>query len=203
MNLTIEEIRSAVKNGQITLYEDELIENLRDIIYDGLPLSVVVLSFSVCQDNWDSISIYLTLAMDSFRFVRGNINIYPKNANDPNYSWVEKDGYVYNPKDGYKWEKSLYYRVFDAEVIQVYDEKTIQSYDFYQQVIKKSNQKQLNKNTLTLVLQYLELLEIENPTANQDLLFQEIELYRNKCNITEAYSPQVMKKYRQFIKKNI
>lgn len=109
MNVTIDDIMDGVKSGKIISYEKELIDKLRNFYYQGFPLSVVVLCFHICNRNCYPTSIFLTLGMDSFRLVHGNIHIYPKNSEYPNHSWVEKDGYVYDPTDGCKYEKELYY----------------------------------------------------------------------------------------------
>ena len=201
MNFTNNDFKDAVLNKKIVSYEKELIDRLRDFSYEGIPLSVVVLCFSICNRNCYPTSIYLTLGMDRFRLIHGDVNIYPKNLEYPNHSWVEKDGFVYDPTDGYKWEKELYYRVFEPIVVKEYDEETVQNYPFYQETIQRLGKNDFDKDAVALILQYLELLEGENPSVNHNFLLEEIENFRSKYQITRRYSDQVMKKYREFMEK--
>ena len=111
MALTEEELNDAFDKGLISYYEQELIDKLRTITFNGLPASVVVLSFPVRNGNCYATSVLLTKGMQSFKLVHGNVSEYPLNFNYPNHSWVEKDGYVYDPTDGCKYEKEFYYPV--------------------------------------------------------------------------------------------
>lgn len=199
MKVDIDDMMNAIKEGKIISYESEFIDRLRNFCYQGIPLSVAVLSFQICNRNCYPTSIYLTLGMDSFRLVHGNINIYPKNGEYPNHSWVEKDGYVYDPTDGYKYDKELYYQLYQPEVIEVYDERSVKTYSFYQEVI--GNLKgTISQENLALIFQYLEILEEEMPTLNHNLLLDEIDICREQYGITKKYSPQVMMKYRSLMK---
>ena len=200
MGLSVEEFIQAIEREEILLYEEELLDRLRSICYSGLPLSIMVLCFSICNTNCYPTSVHLTRGMESFQLIHGNINIYPKNLECPNHSWVEKDGYVYDPTDGHKWKKELYYRVFEPEVLEVYDENTVKDYAFYQDVITRK-QEVVSEERLALMLQYLEILENDHPTINYNLLLEEIELCRKKNHITIKYDSHVMKKYRQLMEK--
>lgn len=202
MNVTIDDMMRGIKAGKILPYEMELINRLRDFHYQGVPLSVIVLCFPICNRNCYPTSIYLTLGMNSFRLVHGNINIFPKNGEYPNHSWVEKDGYVYDPTDGYKYEKQLYYQFYNPEVIEVYDEKTVNFYPFYHEVVGNLGSI-ISEDNLTLMLQYLEILEEENPTVNHTLLLEEIHVCREQYGITKKYSSEAMAKYRSIMKENL
>lgn len=87
-------------------------------------------------------------------------------------------------------------------MIEVYDEKTIESYSFYQEVIGNLGSI-ITKENLALILQYLEILEGEEPTVNHTLLLEEIRVCRERHGITKKYSPQIMMKYRRFMKENL
>ena len=153
----------------------ELIYNLRNIDCNGIPLSIVMLCFSICNTHCYPTSIHLTRSMSYFKLVHGNINIYPKNLEYPNHSWVEKDGYVYDPTDGYKLDKSLYYRIFEPEVVEIYDENSVNDYDFYQEVINSSSKKDITKDNLTLIRE-------PHTIANRVLLISLLEIspFNNK-----------------------
>ncbi len=201
MQFTKDDFIQAFATKKILPYEDSLIERLRDISYRGIPLSVVVLSFPICNRHCYPTSICLTLGMDYFTLVHGNVNCYPKNQDYPNHSWVERDGYVYDPTDGYRWERDYYYQVYEAEVVEVYDENSVQKYNYYQEFLKETYQQEIPKENLTLILQYLEMLEKESPTVNGVRLLEEIKVCRSRKGITKKLSPQIMKQYQTIMEK--
>ncbi len=195
MVFTNDEFIEAVKRKEIVPYENDLITHLRNFTYEGIPLSVIVLCFPICNSNCYPTAIYLTKGMSYFKLIRGNINIYPKNLEFPNHSWVEKDGYVYDPTDGFKWKSELYYRVFKPEVLEVYDEVSIQGDSFYQDATKRLENKTCSKEALAMTLQYIEGIELKEPSMNHTMLLEEIKNCRNRYHITEKYPDSIMKKY--------
>jgi len=199
MRLTKEELHEALDKGLILPYEQELIENLRKFTYLGLPVSVSLLSLPVRNGNCYSMSVLLTKGMDSFRLVHGNVNIYPPEDKHPNHSWVEKDGYVYDSTDGCKYEKELYYKNYEVEVVEAYDEFSVQSYQFYNEVSSKINQDNVPIEQLAMMLQYLEMLELENNTINHYMLLDEIDKCRELYGATTIYEDKVMQKYKSYM----
>lgn len=113
-----------------------------------------------------------------------------------------KAGYVYDPVDGFRYEKDLYYQLFEPVVVETYDEKEVLDYPFYQEVITKSDAISLEKYNLTLILQYLEILEQESPTFNHSLLLEEIRNYRNMHHLQEKVPAPIMRKYREYMAQN-
>lgn len=197
--MTNVEFRKAKEEGKILPYEDELIEQLRNYNIKGVPLSILVLCFDACNKNCYAISVHLTIGMGEFKLVHGDVNIYPK-CDYPNHSWVERNGYVYDPTDGFRYEKDLYYKIYQPKVVDVYDEHTCKNYKFYQDVIKEYDE--ANISFLSIFLQYLEEQESIEPTINHNLLLEEIKNVKEKYNITKVYDKTVMDEYRNRLKGN-
>lgn len=197
MKLSRELTWDYIEKGKIVPYEKELIENLRDKYYDGIPLSVV-LSSSVCCRTWcHHMAFQLSRGLDYYTIVRGNINIYPID-DEPNHSWVEKDGWVYDTTDGFKWEKQLYYDLFDAKPIEMYNENNYHNFWFYQKEMKHQHKCE-DQTTLVLILELIELLELEKPTFHSGYLQGEIDFQREKEGITERLPKEVVKEYKKIV----
>lgn len=198
MHLDSDIIIKALNEGKLLLYEDELIKRLRDISFQGFPLSISVLSKIINNGSCYVTSVNLTRGMDYFYLVHGDVNFLDKNYDYPNHSWVEKDGFVYDPSDGFKWEKNLYYELFKPDVKCIYNEVTVKDYEFYQSVLNKKEEV-LMMEYIAIILQYLEVIELENPSINQDLLLKEINLFRENNNISIRYSDEAIKEYRKIL----
>lgn len=197
--MTNQEFKKYIEENKIQPYEQELIDKLRNFNIKGVPLSIIVLCFDACNGNCYGTSVYLSSGMDEFSLIHGNINIYPKNEYH-NHSWIEKNGYVYDPTDGFKYEKELYYKLYEAEVVVSYNEKNCKDYKFYQEITEQYDE--ANIHFLTLFLQFLEEEENIKPTINHKILLKEIEKVRKKYNITKKYDKSVMDEYREEIKRN-
>lgn len=195
--MTNSEFKKYIEDGLIVPYEQELIDKLRNFNIKGVPLSIIVLCFDACNGNCYGTSVYLTSGMDNFKLIHGNINIYPENGFH-NHSWVEKDGYVYDPTDGFKYEKELYYQLYDAKVVVSYDEEKCKDYNFYQEVIRNYNQADVS--FLSIFLQHLEEQDDAKANMNHYFLLEEIKKVREKYNITKRYDQKVMEEYRAMLK---
>lgn len=161
-----------------------------------IPVSLIVLCFDICNTNCYPTAINLTRGMNHFKLIYGDISIYPK-QDYPNHSWVEKDGYVYDPTDGFKYEKDFYYKLYEPQITKVYDENTCQKYNFYQEVLNEKGT--INLDFLTIILQFLEEQENIKPTINHTLLLNEIAILRKKYNITLKIDKNTMEKYKEML----
>ena len=205
MKIPNETMLKLLKEEKILPYEDELIEILRDISFEGLPASVVLLFKDFCRGECYKMSMTLTRAMDSFKLVHGDVNFIVENGEYPNHSWVEKDGFVYDPTDRFKWDKDVYYQLFEPKVREVYDQDSVINYSYYQNFVNKPiNNIHYDKETANLYVQYIELCEEEHPTVTSILLKNEIDTWRKGNNVTERYTDEVMqvfkKKMKEFMK---
>lgn len=181
-----EDMQKHEENGEIALYEEDLINRLRHLYYEGLPLSIILNSKLYCVGWCHHMALQLTRGMDHFKLIRGNINTYPI-KNKPNHSWVEKDGFVYDTTDGFKWKKEIYYKYFGATPIEIYDQDSYMNLSFYQTELERSRIT-LEDNNLILLLELLELLEKEESAVNYDRLLNEINILRETKNLTKRLS---------------
>lgn len=188
----------ALKDGKILPYEDELITKLRDLTYRGFPLSIVLFCREFCRGECYSMSMNLSRAMEHFTLVHGDVNFIVLDEKDPNHSWVEKDGFVYDTTDGFRWDKDLYYELFKPVVQEIYDENTVKNYSDYQRVLSHSNE-EIELERLKLMIQYIELLETEQPYVNSEFLQREIDFWREKNNISDRFSDEVMIQYKKIL----
>ena len=186
-----------LQNGEIMPYEDELIERLRNLYYEGLPLSIVLHSNYFCLTWCHHMAFQLSRGMDNFKLIRGNINVYPEKA-EPNHSWVEKDGFVYDTTDGFKWKKEIYYKYFEAVPIEIYDKDNYMSFDFYQTELTRTKVK-LDDINILLVLELIELLESEDPSINHYTLLEEINIFRKNRNLTKRLPKEIVEEYKRVV----
>lgn len=198
MRLIPEVLDKALDENKILPYEQELLTTLRTINFQGLPISIIILSNPLCRRECYTMSMNLTRGMDYFKLVHGNVNYFDKNNDCPNHSWVERDGFVYDTTDGLRWDKDLYYELFEPEVCEVYDENTVKDYEYYQNFLSTCEEN-FTVQKMALMIQYIELLEQENPCVNSNLLFEEIKIWRESNNITNKYSDETMKQYKKMI----
>lgn len=199
MRLSDEELYEVLNNDVVLPYEQELIDNVRNLTYIALPVSVSLLSLPVRNGNCYSMSILLTKGMNGYKLVHGNVNTWEPGVDCPNHSWVEKDGYVYDTTWGCKFEKDFYYEKYEVEVVQVYDEVSVKDYSLYNEVSQKINKNNVPLEQLSMLLQYLEMLEKENNTINHYMLLDEISKCREVYGATTVYDDKVMQKYKEYM----
>ena len=169
-------IYTEFKKGNIMPYEMELIDNLRKVKYQGIPLSILLLSDAMCRYNCYYSSIQLVMGMKHFRLVRGNINAYDI-VDYPNHCWVETDEWAYDTSDGFKYRLDVYYELYEPEVIECFDENTCFNDQLYLDFIENSK-KEANPFLIECILSSLEYIERLKGSLNGNLLLKEIDMYK-------------------------
>ena len=120
-----------LEKGAITVYDDLLIEKLRDIYYGGVPASILVLSHSIlnCYDkalllaraflNGDDDVCLLYISIDSLRLnpqlARCNIPLWSDHCV---VERTTKNGqsFIYDPSSGLVYNKKVYWLMEHPEV---------------------------------------------------------------------------------------
>lgn len=197
MAIEREFIKECLKNGDIRPYESSLIEKLRNLYYEGLPLSIVLNSKYCCRTWCHHMAFQLSRGMDDFKLIRGNINIYPIEE-EPNHSWVEKNGFVYDTTDGFCWKKEIYDKYFQAVPMEIYDQDSWMNFDFYQKELEKTKT-ELDDINILLMLEFIELLEIEDPSINYHTLLEEIRIFRENKKLTKRLSKEIVEEYKRMV----
>lgn len=171
-------VRKEMRKGNIKLYEEELIENLRKVNYSGIPISIILLSETLCRYNCYITSVLMTLGMENYKIIRCN-DIRYKTLDYPNHCVVEHDGWIYDTSDGLKYKKELYYSLYKIKVMEELDEKTCLNDEIYCYIVKNIK-KQLNTLEIQYFLKALEFIEKKYRTFNSYKLFEEIELFNEQ-----------------------
>ena len=119
-------IKAAYK-GYIKLYDEELLNRLRNIYYGGLPASILLLHRGICNGKCYDRATLLAYALNNdYDVVYANINNiklnplyvddYKKDSTTAEHCYViEKDNngldWVYDTSSGFIIEKNLYYKI--------------------------------------------------------------------------------------------
>ena len=132
-----------IQRGLIKYYEDELLDEVRNIYYGGLPITVMLLHSGMANGNCYNLGRLVTLGFgcDDFRVVYADIDElklnpmfiskYNNGELDSSYSvhcFAErktKDGktWVYDTSSGFVIEKTLYYRMQNPKIRDVKDRR--------------------------------------------------------------------------------
>ena len=177
-----ENIIKSIIPGKIENYSPEFLKKLSNISYQNIPVSILVLSFTICNQACYPISILLTKGLSQFKLIRGDVNIYPKEKY-PNHCWVEFENFVLDPTDGLKWNKDIYYQKYNPEIKEIYNEDTIKNDRYYKEV--ETYITKTSKPTKEIKYVLNEIIEQEKKirTLNYHLLVEEINSYKEKYQI--------------------
>ncbi len=172
-------IKRAIEEGKLQFYEMELLERLRNLKYNGVPLSILLTS-SYCTNTWCfHYSFLLTRGMDSYTIIQGTTSDFQQYGDKISHGWVEKDGFVYDTTDCHKWAKEVYYDVFEARPMISYNEENWQTNPFYLELMK-GFEIDIQPLVLETFFRVLEELEEKKPSLTHDFLLNEIEIYREQ-----------------------
>ncbi len=197
MRISKDAMWDAIQDGRIRPFEQEVIENLRNVYYAGVPLSITILATSCCRKWCHTMAPNLTRGMNHFKLVYGNVNYFPIEEGYPNHSWVIKDGFVYDTTDGIRWDQDSYYSLFCPEEVEVYTEDTIDSYDVYQKIL--GEEKGVPLLNQSLLIQYYEAVESERKGFNYDRFCEEVELWRMNNPGYTIFTDDDIKRYRKIL----
>ena len=193
-----------INRGLINTYENELIENLRNVYYGGVPASILLLSHKLCNGYCYDRALLLTLGFnndDDFKMILADINeitlnpdIIDKTSNKNNGSLpkhygnhcfverIKKDGttLVYDTSTGLVYEKNLYYRLQNPIITKINSKKNIQNYIEYQDI--KNNNFEKDIDILPSVLPLIEELIKYDLDLYTETLQKEISLFKQKID---------------------
>ena len=119
-------IKAAYK-GYIKLYDEELLNRLRNVYYGGLPASILLLHKSICNGKcYDRAPLLAYALTDDYEVVYANINNiklnplyvddYKKDSTTAEHVFIEATDknnitWVYDTSSGFIIEKNLYYKI--------------------------------------------------------------------------------------------
>lgn len=194
-----------LKRGFITIYDDKLIEKLRNIYDGGMPASILLLSNGMsnghCYDRATLMSRAFLDEEDDVNLIYATINslkLKPEYiCDDPSrydhciVERITKDGkkLIYDTSSGFIYDKKIYWLMENPKVRKINNKESIKRFikedeDRYPENIKR------DKYVAPLILPMIETT-LDNPNElyafkGIELLQREIELYKNEINYTDV-----------------
>lgn len=138
-------LKWGLMNGLITPYDDELIQNLRNIYYGSIPASIILLSNSLCNGFCYDRALLLSRAfLDSEDDVNliyasvDSIKLNPKYANDKDKLYcdhciverITKDNLhlIYDTSTGLVYDKYIYWLLERPKVRKINNKQSIKDF---------------------------------------------------------------------------
>jgi hypothetical protein len=108
----------AFKKGNISYFEFEMFEKLREFYCAGCPLDILIGSLKLSNKKCYDRAMQLTFIFDDCVLVHGNLKRYAKvnGEKDFYHAWVEVNNFVYDTTWGMKFEKEFYYEFMGVEI---------------------------------------------------------------------------------------
>lgn len=177
-----------------------MLEKLREVYYEGIPASIILLAPKLCNGHCYDRALLLTHAFkeEEFRLVDANINAirlqpnYIEKARDKdtgelrkNYAThcfvekTEKDGsvWVYDTTAMVAIEKELYYQMQDPEIIKINSKQVTESYFEYLETEKADIDR--DKYSAVIIIPSIEAA-ITDKDPYREVLKREIEIFKEK-----------------------
>lgn len=191
-----------LRNGQVSIYDDELIKKLRTITYGGIPASIILLSNGMCNGHCYDRALLMAIAFldteDDIKLICADVDSLKLNPiyiaeNDPQYAehcFLErttKDGkqLIYDTSSGLIYDKELYWKIENPKVNRTYTKSDIEKRrrvedEYFPEDVER------DKYASTLILPIIEMryshpIEMYSKIGN-GLLQREIEHYKNIIN---------------------
>ena len=192
---------NGLKNGYITLYDDELIKKLRNIYFEGVPASVILLckrlSDKLCLnmshlmasaflDDEEEVKL-LHITVDALRLNAELISLnIPAYAEHFVIQRTTKNGtFIYDTSTGYIYNKDLYWEMQNPEVIKVIGKEEILNY----LNSNKRFQKGLAEEDLSKAKQIISIIEMDYNYLEEKYSRPGIELLQREIkHFKEQYS---------------
>lgn len=175
-----------MENNLKVPYEKELIENLRDKYFLGLPLSIIVLFKPFCRNWCHYMSAQLSRGFANFNYVNAHLNCLD-DPNDINHSWIENDDYVYDVTDCMKWKRDIYYEVYKPRIISICNQDEVFDNPLYK--VGYNMKDGYFDCDIELLIEMIELYEdkYECDENNKKMIIGEIKLFKKKNNLKKQY----------------
>lgn len=192
-------IKWGLKNGFIFPYDKQLIENLRNVYYGGIPGSILLLCRSLCAGYCYDRSILITLGFgdDDFNIIKAGIDgiklnpeYIDKNKKYPSKNYdshsiaerIFSDGsrWIYDTTDGLMYDKRLYYLIERPDVRKINNKMATLEYSEYQDI--KNADIERDKYSLPLILPIIEYIVNRTNGLYEDVIKEEIELLKQRVD---------------------
>lgn len=179
-----------IRQGFVKPYDQNLITNLRNVFYGGVPLSVLMLCNDFCKGNCHNSACLISCGFgdDDFQIVKASINSFclnPKNKQKEKstHSFAERktsDGktWVYDTSLGLVIEKSFYYQIENPVVVST---KTKQeTLQFVQKIFENDQNFEAKEWLEPFMVHFAEKMAKNTKTAYKAQLSEEMKIFKNK-----------------------
>ena len=184
-------LNMGLDDGDVTIYDDALIDNLRNIYIGEIPASIIIMMKDYCNGLclYRSLLIAAALQNDNFKLIKANTNTlrknpeliakaeYNDNQNFYTHYFIEYidetgDEWIYDTSLMFKIDKELYYDMENPEIIEIIKPTDVYEYTLFKDIINNKVMDQQYK---------LSDLKFTQPTTIQDILYQ--GKLRNEFNL--------------------
>ncbi len=183
-------------NNSVKLYDDELIEKLRDVYYGDFPASIILLSNFLSNGHCYKRALLLASALldtdDDIKLVYASINSIKLNPTMKDFSSdhcfvlrTTKDNkqLVYDTSNGLVYDKKIYWKIEKPKVRKVNDKDSIKKF------LEENKNNEIVKGDPFIKSITLPMIENTYGNVNEvysfkgiELLQREVELYKKKIN---------------------
>ena len=192
--------------GKVCMYDEELINNLNNVYYGGIPASVIILTDELCNGYCYDRAVLLATGFnkdDNFRIVRGAVDAIALNPSykdrkkdDPLYSdhcVVEKtdaDGkiWIYDPSLCIKFEKKLYYKLENFKERHISSKEDTINYCEYQDIINTDIN--MAKESAPLLIPIIEPIVLHSKSIYREKAIELLNQYKEKIGYEDMIAEQ-------------
>lgn len=194
-----------LENGQISIYDDELIKKLRTITSGGIPASIILLSNGMCNGHCYDRALLMSIAFldteDDIKLICADIDslrLNPLYINDENPLYAEhcflerttKNGekLIYDTSSGLVYDKELYWKIEKPKVNREYTKDDIEKRKKVEDEYFPEDMER-DKYASTIILPIIET-RYSHPIEmysklNRGLLQREVEVFKKQINYDE------------------
>lgn len=211
-------LKYGLKTGLITAYDVETIDNLRNVYYAGIPLSIIILSHGMCIRKCYDRATMLTYGFGpevEYRQVDADIDgikLHPgtiarETGNDEHYSnhsFIERvmpngQEVVYDTTEGLIFDKKLYYMIENPQITKVNDKKTVEF--FRRELYTVHPNINRDRNAIPLLMPLIENIVEHSIEIYGEQIAKEFEMFKEKIGYEELCRELEAERQAHFSKK--
>jgi len=188
-----------LEHGFIFPYDKQLIENLRNVYYGGIPGSILLLCQTLCQGYCYDRSVLITLGFgdDDFNVIKAGIDgiklnpeYIDKNKKYPSKNYdshsiaerIFNDGsrWIYDTSLGLMYDKRLYWIIERPDVRKINNKQATLEFCEYQDI--KNADIERDKYSLPLIIPQIEFIVSRTNCVYNDIIKEEIALLKQRVD---------------------
>ena len=191
-----------LEKGLINIYDDKLIEKLRDIYYGGLPASIILLSDAMtngyCYDRAFLLARAFLDTDDDINLIYATVDSLKLNpeyvCTDPSYAdhcfvlrTTKEESLIYDTSTGFVYDKEMYWLIENPKIRKIDNKESIRKFLLEEEKINPNCTKS-DKYVAEIILPMLEVKALQEDEMYSakgiKLLQREIEHYKQEIGYT-------------------